>query len=353
MSVLFNQTNITPGTSQFITRAEVSQFASTITGDLSGVNISSLLTNPNPLLSTLNINPSGYANLGAYGQASSAYLISTSALTYNRPYPTATNPNFILGLRDDTGGTNYKPLAVGGLLSKNLFFYNEPSAYVNPTQIGFFNQNSNSVPALNFNATTNNLSLTNISSINGNPPTGATSYTTLTGQNIINTGSINNAQFVGLSSINGISYQQAYSTGYVGGGQVSLATGTAQTAITITLPAGYLKQNTSYVYDVPVKFTSYPPGSPANFNLWWGIRLGGNGQINYQFPQYIFTPASGSGDQGIVVSITGVAQTNSSSPPATQTIEVVCLQNGGSTFSPTIQNPTTTGGLNIYSIKPL
>lgn len=344
MATLFNQTNINSDTSLFITRQEVIQGLSTLAGDLSGANLSTLFYNPDPKFSTVTVNASGSVQGGANVYANSALGVSSVLMTYNRPYPTATSATFQLGVRD--AANNYQLMALGGVLAKGQVFTSGNSQYMNPTGSGFFDVNSNSYPMTVFNGT--GIALSNVSSINGLPPTGGTTFNTLTGNTLI-ANQVNATQLVGVSSINGLMYQSPLVQGYTQTvTSVTLNSNVPQTGITITLPTGYLKQNTTYLYDVPFQIVSWPPGSPTGFNMFIGIRLGGNGQINYQIPLYIENTT-----QGALLSLTGIAQTNSSSAPSSQIIEIIFLQKGATPFSPSVQSPTSTGGLNVYTIQPV
>ena len=346
MSVYYNQTNITPGTSQFITRQEVLEGFSTIASDLSGFNFNNLFANPNPQFSSITMNASGTIGGGTLVGATSALQVSSVLTTYNRLFPNATDP-FILGMRANASAA-YTPLALGGLAIKNNTFTTEPTQYLTNTTLGWQTSLTNQYPVLQWNAATNNLGLSNISSINGNPPSGATTFTNLTGVNLTTTGQLTSPQVVSLSSINGVPYQVPYNAGWSGSSQPVLASGVPQTVATITLPAGYFQQNTTYIYDVPIVLNSMPPGSPSGFVCNIGIRLGGNGQINYQIPLTIFASS-----QGLQINLTGIAQTNTSSPPSAQTIEIIAVQNSGASFNPNFTSPASTGGLNVYTIKPL
>ena len=343
MATLFNQTNINADTSLFITRQEVIEGLSTLAGDLSGSNLSTLFYNPDPKFSTVTVNASGSVQGGANVYAGSALGLSSVLMTYNRPYANSALP-YQIGVRD--AANNYQLMTLGGVLAKGQVFTNAISQYMNPTQSGFFDVNSNAYPLSVFNGT--GIALSNVSSINGLPPTGGTTFNTLTGNTLI-AQQVNVPQLVGVSSINGLMYQSPLVQGYTQTvTSVTLNSNVPQTGITITLPTGYLKQNTTYLYDVPFQIVSWPPGSPTGFNMFIGIRLGGNGQINYQIPLYIENTT-----QGALLSLTGIAQTNSSSAPTSQIIEIIFLQKGATPFSPSVQSPTSTGGLNVYTIQPV
>jgi hypothetical protein len=149
---------------------------------------------------------------------------------------------------------------------------------------------------------------------------------------------------VSVSSINGVVFSTAYSNVWSGGGSTAVPSGVPTVVASITLPAGFLRPNTSYTFDVPVLVGALPP-SPTGFVLFMGCRLGSNGNTNYQLPLYITT-----GSGGVSLEITGVAQTNAISV-ASQTIDIIVVQQSGNTWTAPITGPGT--GLNTYTIKPL
>jgi len=345
MSVYYNQTNQAPGTTQFITRAEVGQALSTIAGDLSGANISSLFYSPNLTLSTITMNPSGSIQGGSLVQANNALGVSSVLATYNRLFPNLSDP-FILGLRNNPG-SSYTNLAMSGLYVKPNTFATEPCQYITGSQSGFQTSLASLYPVQSWNSATNSVGLSNISSINGNPPTGATTFTNLTGSNLTTTGTLTAPMIVGVSSINGVPYSAPLSTGWSGSQSITLTSGSPATIATITLPGGYLQANQTYLYDVPIIYVSSQPGSPSGFVCNLGIRLGGNGQINYQIPLTIFPTT-----QGMQVNLTGIAQTNTTTLTA-QTIEIIAVQSSGVAFQGVWAAPVSSGGLNVYTIRPL
>jgi hypothetical protein len=263
-------------------------------------------------------------------------------------FASAADP-FVLGVRTNTGAANqYVPLALQQLWLKNNIFTNEATTVIGPTSFNYATSIGTNYPIINLNTATNTVALSNISSLNGlNPTTAGTTFTSLTGSNITLSGMLTSPQIVSLSSINGAPYVPAYNSSYSGSFGITAATGAATLIGSITLPAGTLKPNTNYIFDVPLIFTSFPPGQPTGMVLNVGLRLGGNGQINYQYPLYI----TGS-SQGLAISLSGVAQTNAVSV-TTQTIDLICVQNSGSNFQCTFSAPSSGGGLNTYTLKTL
>jgi len=343
MSIYFNQTNITPGTSQYITRNEVVDALSTFSGDLSGVNLSSFFTNPNPTFSSITMNATGSILGAASVSASGALGLSSLQFAYSKPY---VSYNFLPSLKDPNTGT-YGALATGANIIKTSQTAGQFHTQLTPTQYNYVDTAGNITSMATLNTAAMSAALTNISSINGlNPNTAGTTFTNLTGTNLTTTGVLTSPQIVSVSSINGVPYQIPYSTGWTGGGSTIFPSGAATLVASIALPAAYLQPNTTYLYDVPLSFGAFPP-SPLGFTLFVGLRLGGNGQINYQTPLYINASA-----QNNTISLTGIAQTNPVSV-TTNTIDIVCVQTSGSSWTAPVTNPTSAGGLNVYTIKPL
>lgn len=351
MSALYNQTNIAPGTSLFISRAEVLDGLSTLAGDLSGVNFSTFFNNPNPVVSSITVNPSGTISLPGVVRTQALNLSSVSQI-----FPVAGN------------GTQYTAIGAASATGLNAV-YADFYAKNHVAQNSVTNQNADKIlysyqgvtaqsaagvsqPLAVWNSTSpsgTQWTLANVSTINGvQPGASFNTFTSITGSNITMNGTLLAPQMTGLSSINGVIYQVPYNGSYNFSGSVTAAgNGTAQLVTSINLPASYLQPNTTYLYDVPLVLTSIPPGGPTSFVCNIGLRLGNNGQINYQIPLTIFTTT-----QGIQVNLTGIAQTN----PITigsQTIDLVISQQSGSPFSATWSAPSSAGGLNVYTIKPL
>jgi hypothetical protein len=215
MSVYFNQTNLTPGTSQFITRAEVIAGFSTLVNDLSGgqFNISSIFNNPNPVVSSITVNPSGTISNPAAVQATRHIVSTVGALAPTAPL-SLSNVLRAPGITDTTGN-----------LFADVYAKNFNAQNTNTNQNGLTLsygwtgiqgkpvtgpvQNLVSwIPAIG--AGTSGFILQNVSTINGVPVLSSlTSYTTLNGTNINNTGVINTPSVVGVSSLNGVSYPPA------------------------------------------------------------------------------------------------------------------------------------------------
>ena len=235
MSVLFNQTNISPATSQFITRAEVILGFSTLAGDLSGINISSLVfNNPNPSLSTIRMNPNGFVSGAAYDQAgrqvvSTVGSLAPAFLGLNNPQMTIMNTNG--QITQDLYAKNFG--ATNSLSNANnpKIFYSYQGISAQPTT-GPSQPLATWIPAVGTG--TSGWNLANVSSINGVPVLSSfTSYTTLNGQNINNTGVINTPSVVGLSSLNGAAYPpQTIQTTNLTASNVALSSMTATGGIT-------------------------------------------------------------------------------------------------------------------------
>lgn len=339
MSALFNQTNIAPNTTNFISRSEVIQGISTLAGDLSGVNFSTFFNQPNPIVSSLTVNGSGLIS-GASGLVvRDSVTVSTAKLQYN------TSNQFVLA----DLLTNYASLGTsavyaqgGGINGGATRVQLTPSQIAGRTSVGVVQ------PLATYTSTApaNQWQLTNVSTINGIPPnTSGTTFTNLSGVNLTTSGMLTSPQIVSVSSINGSQYAGVVQGTYIASTTPSVATGVPTVALLISCPAGTLKTNEAFLYDVPILMGAFPP-SPTNFQLLFGVRLGGNGQINYSLPYWI----AANSVAPVSLNFTGIANTNTASVAA-QTIEVIVLHNAGSTWTAPFSNPPSGGGVNTWSLK--
>jgi hypothetical protein len=327
----------------YVTRQEVIQTLSTIANDLSGVNFSNIFANPNPLFSTITMNPTG-SILGPAANivAGSALGISSVLETYNRLFNNLTDP-FVLGMRN--AGNQYQAQAFGQVYVKPNVFTNETTCLVAPASLSYLTNFSANTPVINWNSGASQVSLSNISSINGGPATGGTTFNSLTGSNITLSGQLFSPQQVGVSSMNGYTYSNVVNGSYSGAFSATIANSNIGLIAQVTLPAGTLQPGKNYLYDVPIIFTSFPPGQPTNFTLNIGTRLGNNGQINYTYPLWVTGTA-----QPTIMTLTGINQTNSTSV-GSQTIDIIGYQQSGSNFSATFNAPVTPA--NTWTIKLL
>jgi hypothetical protein len=330
---------ITSGTPDYISRQEVVYAFSTLAGDLSGVDLSGLIIqSPNPRFSTIQMPPNGSISNPGNIVANSALGVSSVFMTYNRPYPTGISPNFMLGIRDNIVGTNYSALAVGAVLAKGQIFTNAISQYVNPTQSGYFDANSNAVPVTNFNPALNQVALSNISSINGNPPSGGTTFTTLTG-NTLNATTVNTTNLLNVTNFNGLTKIAPYSAPFNITGLAGINNNTPTVVGTISLPFN-LTANGQVAVSIPLRIGGFAPGSPAVYYGAFGVRVGGAvGPIAYLTPIAINTNLT-SGFQNIMVS--GIAQVAATG--VTNTIDIIAIQQTGSNITCQIAN--SPGGFN-------
>lgn len=213
MSALFNQTNTAPGTFNFISRQEVIEGLSTLASDLSGLNISSfnLAIPANPSFSTIRMPATGLISGYAPIQTSNVILQSSLGAGVINKIQTggfANQSNIAMAAADSTGAT--APLVassyaakLGGINSAATYHQLLPTglqvvdaAGASPNQWMTWNTlvGANSRIALN-----------NISTINGSPPNvNPTTYTTLTGTTINNSGVLTSPSVVGVSSLNAL-----------------------------------------------------------------------------------------------------------------------------------------------------
>jgi len=348
MSLYYNQTNQTPGTANFITRQEVIQGFSTLAGDLSGVNISSFFINPNPVVSSITVNPAGTVGNPAVMTAGRYNLSTVGAFAPVRPYATGTFQG-----HTDTTGNVYADLYAKNFGATNpantatpgnnlLYGYNGIVGILpgGGTQ-GFMGWNSGNPAGTNF-------ILSNVSTINGVPPNQSQgTFTSLTGSNITMSGQLFSPQIVGVSSINGELYTASFNSNWTGSNTVNVGgSNVAVLAASIPLPSGFLQPNQTYLYDVPFVCGQFPP-SPTNFTLFMGARMGQQGQINYSIPLFVNASA-----QGFVYNLTGIAQTGVT--VGTNTIDIILAQASGSNWSCVVNSPPAgSGNLNGITVKAI
>lgn len=338
----------TSGTPDYISRQELTQFFSTLSNDLSGVDLSGLIFNvPNPKFSTIQMNPTGSITGASLVSATNALGISSVLATYNRPYTTATNPNFSLGFRDNIGGTDYSALVFGSVMSKAQIFTDDVAQYMVPNANGFFGQTSNTIPVTTLNTAVNQVALTNVSSINGNPPTGGTTFTTLTGTTLnatnVNTTNLNNVtQFNGLPKLS--PYLGSYNITGVAGLNDNVATIIGTISVPITIPA-----NAVCACSVPLRIGGFAPGSPAAVYFTFGLRVGGSGAGGGIFYTTPCALPSGLTSGFATICISGLFRTPTAS--ATNTIEIIGYVQQGVNITCGLTNPVSPA--NVYSISVL
>jgi len=346
--VYFNQTNISPGTSQFVTRDEVLQGLSTLAGDLSGVNFSTFFNQPNPTFSTITMNPTGNIRLPQNITTQTVALSTVGGIIPTQSQGTGGQFNG-LGITAGLSGTAYGDLYTKNVIANNglttanndklLYGYNGiaglPAA--GGTQ-GFMGWNpTNALP----------FQLSNVSTINGIPPnTSGTTFTNLSGVNLTTSGMLTSPQIVSVSSINGLPYQAAAASNYITSNVVNLPTNTPTTVISAAVPAGVLAPNTSYTVNFPFVLGANIPSAPLNFQVVFGIRLGGNGQINYTTPYWI----AANSVLPISLDINAVVQTNITAITS-NLVEVIGIHNAGSTWSDAFYSPPNGANLNTWSIQ--
>ena len=333
MSVIPHLSWTTAYTPDYLTRTELYEGLSTLANDLSGLDLSGIVfSNPNPKFSTIQMPPNGSISNPGNIVANSALGVSSVLMTYNRPYASLADPPF-LGIRDNIVGTNYSPLAVGALLAKGQIFTNAISQFVNPTQSGYFDANSNAVPVTNFNPLVNQVALSNISSINGNPPSGGTTFTTLTG-NTLNATTVNTTNLLNVTNFNGNTKIAPYSAPWNITGLAGINNNTATLVGTLSLPFN-LTANGLVAVSIPLRIGGFAPGSPAVYYGAFGVRIGGpSGQITYLQTVAINTNLT-SGYQSF--SVSGMAQVSATG--VTNTIDVIAIQQTGSNITCAIANP--------------
>jgi hypothetical protein len=316
-------TSLNANTSAFITRQEVVQALSTIVPELSTLNISSLIfASPNPLFSTVTVNPNGQINgfapiqtsnvifaansgllkpanlrLGYVGNQSTSALCVTDSQNNLAPMRAT---NFIANAGSASG------FAAGWAFSSNGFVTVDGNGVANPILTWQYG-NSNTI------------CLSNLSTING-VPVGSQiqTYTSLTGNNITNTQVIGTPSLVSVSSINGSNITTFTNTQTWVPYTVTV-TGASNIAMVANVPQTVLQFNSLPITSAVGKYININVPiqvSPATGSV--------AAQTNVQLIAYI---------GGNVVGNTGVAGCCSLSPgtansPRIVTLSGICAANG-------------------------
>ena len=324
--------------SLYITREEVIQGISSIIPALSSFSTISFGVSPNPTFSTIRMNSGG---------SISGYVpIQTNNLVFQSTTTLGQSGNLVLG---KVGSQNNQALCVtdnNGVMATmraQNFIANASqasgfSAGWAFSSNGFVTVDGNGVgtPIITWQFGNNQkIAMSNISTING-VPVGQqfTTYTSISGSNINNSGVITAPSIVSLSSLNGVplsSYANSqlwvpYTVTNTNLSNVTMVANTPQVIFTfnnIPITAGVGK----YVnISVPINVSAGTQPIAAQTNVQLIAYLGGNVSLNTGVSgNCLLTPASGSGPNSVrQVTLTGVAAVNG--PTATLQIQAVCDQ---------------------------
>ena len=331
-------------TSLYITREETIQAISSIVPLLSSLSTVTFGVSPNPLFSTITMNPSGQINGYVPIQTSNLIYPTTGgqnqlASVIRGTFNGAANAS--LAPRDSLG--NGAPITCAGVEVRTNAVASSPAGItVNPTGMTYAWGSTNQKPIIAvqaFNDGLNTVALNNISTINGSPPNvNPTTYTNLSGQNITNTGVITTPSMVSLSSLNGVPLANYLNSQSWVPYLVANTTPTNQimvanqlyTVLTFTglpITAGLGKfVNIS----VPILVSPASGSVAAQTNVALYAQIGGNITNSTMGVGAMAQLSPGSANTSRLITLSGVAQVNG--PNATLQIQAVADQNVTLTF---------------------
>lgn len=335
-------TSANQNTSLYITREETIQAISSIVPLLSSFSTITFGVSPNPKFSTITMNP--------IGQISGFCPIQTSNVIFNASTTVVSQAgNLQLG---NIGATTNSALCVtdnnGNMapMRATNFLATAGGASGFAAGWGFTNQGfvtfdgtAATTPVLTWQFGNNQkIALQNISTINGNPVGSTiTTYTSLTGQNITNTGVITTPSIVSVSSLNGVplsNYANSqlvvpYTVTVTSPVNVVMAANVPQVVLTFTglpITAGIGK---FINISVPINVSPASGSVAAQTNVTLSAFIGGNVSLNTGISgTTCLSPGSANGLRQ--VNLSGVVAANG--PSATLQIQAVTDQNVTLTF---------------------
>lgn len=314
-------TSANGGESLYITREEVIQAISSL-GTLSSFNIG---YPANASFSTISLPPTGL--IGGFAP------IQTSNVVFSATTSAGAAGGLKLGnigavstvaLTSVDQNGNTAPLRANNLLATSGNALGYAAGFgLTPTGLVAFDSSATTTPVISWQlATPTSISLTNISSINGSPPNvNPTSYTTLTGTTINNSGVITSPSVVGVSSLNALpisAYQNSNSQPWVSytvtntasSPILNLSAGLGFTALTFSncpIPTTVGREVT---ISIPISFTvTTPPSIPQTLTIeaYLGGSITGGTQVT---AQVVVLPTTTIGR----ITLCGVATVNNVQP---------------------------------------
>ena len=329
--------------SAFITRQEVIEALSTILPSLSSFSTIAFGTSPNPSFSTITMNPNG--------QISGYVPIQTSNVIFTtNAQPAGFAQKLILGSAQpsssncitavDVNNSN-APLQGSQVVVRNGAAGSLGGVYqsILPQSNVFTSANGLSqVPYIVWNGATGltaNIALSNISTINGSPPNvNPTTYTTLSGTTINNSGVITTPSVVGVSSLNALpisAYQNSNSQPWVSyavtntatSGNLNFTAGVGYTALSFSNCPIPTTSGREVTISIPISYNiTTPPASVTTLTIeaFLGGNLTGGTSVSQIVP---ITPTTSGGR----ITLCGVATVNGSQP----TVNIQTT--GGGTFT--------------------
>lgn len=348
-------TSLNSFNSAFITRQEVIEGLSTLVSDLSGINISTFAfgTSPNPLFSTITMNPNGQINGFVPHQTSRLVFNGLNIAGYaNKVILGSQIPALSNAITAVDANDSNAPI-----LGSQLIARTGPANAASPGGFQTITGQSNlfvsadgitNVPYIVWNGQTglnNRIALSNISTINGSPPNvNPTTYTNLSGNNITNSAVITTPSMVGLSSLNALpisAYQNSNSQPWVSYAVTNTAsypftlTSGVQTTVlsfsNVPIPTVAGREVT---ISVPVTINLNPAPAQAT-NLIVEAYIGGSLTQGCQVGQIITVGPNSLANQRIT--LCGVATTTGTQP----TLNIVVTSDGNVTINATQGAGTT------------
>jgi hypothetical protein len=350
MSVIPSLAWINSATPDYITRAEVIDFASSVIQYISAGGLSTISFNvgPNPSFSTVQINPTG--NIGMNGAAltnATSLGISSIGSLQARPWTTAQNAATVVA----ADGSGLEGLQAQTLIAKlTNGTVNNPGVYMDKTGLwGASNDTwtGSYTPGMTWLGSNgaNQWVLQNVSTINGTPPnTTNTTFTTLTG-NTLNSSNVNTNAVNNISSFNGAPVIAEMDTSYTMTTVNGLADNTFTVLTTINTPFT-VPTDAAVLASVNIRIGSFASGSPPVFYGQFGLRIGGQGGGGgvFLFNSVAIPTNLTAGTTSFTIS--GICQTPTAA--TTNTIEVVAVNITGVAVTCQITSPVTPANI-VYA----
>lgn len=327
--------------SLYITREETIQAISSIVPLLSSLSTVSFGVSPNPTFSTIRMNSGGSISGFVPIQTNNLVFQSTNTISQAGNLRIGTigaNPNQALCVTDNNA--NMAPMralnflaTAGGAAGFSAGWGFSSNGFVT------FDGQAATTPVLTWQFGNNQkIALDNISTINGSPVgQGITTYTSLTGQNITNTGVITTPSIVSVSSLNGVALSNyansqlvvPYTVTNTTASNVAMAANVPQVVLTFTglpITAGIGK---FINLSVPINVSPASGSVAAQTNVTLTAFIGGNATFNTGISgSTALSPGSANGVRQ--VNLSGVVAANG--PNATLQIQAVTDQNVTLTF---------------------
>lgn len=339
MSLNPNQTYAGVNNNLYISRAEVLEAISSI-GGLS--TISNLFTTPNPLFSTITMNPNGLIGGFAPIRSSNVVFATTSpvvnAAAQLKLGTVGNQSTNALVVADSLGNTG---VMRAQRYIANIGGVNGYGAGWSFTNAGFVYVDGNDAQTPVITAPVGapqNIALQNISSINGSAVgQQITTYTNLTGSNITNSQVIQTPSIVGISSLNGsnintFANQQLWVSRTISPStsNVNMTANVPQTIFTINNLPVTVAVGRYINVSIPMGVSPASGSAATQINVTFTAYIGGNVTQNTGVAATACL-SPGSANNNRLATITGVVSANG--PTNVLTIQAVCDQTVALSFA--------------------